>query len=110
MLLLAYVRPLQQRKAEAAAEGGSSIGADYLIEGIGNFGGHGLVGYLETQGYQCAHGQRTDSNFAKELIEILCLSEIGRRFLGVVWHVGGPGDFSAVFLSLSRSHHTKRKN
>ena len=72
------------------SDGASSVGADYLIEGTGNFGGHGLVDFLETRDYPCLFAQRSDSNFASELIEILCLSELAQRFLGVVWHQGGP--------------------
>ena len=58
-------------------------GADFLEEGSGDFNGQGLVAFLEENGYQCAFGR----GHLIGLLEMLCLTPIGARFMGVVWHV-----------------------
>ena len=88
--LLAVVRPLQEKKV-----GG---GADFLDEGNGDFNGQGLVAFLEENGYQCAFGR----GHLIELLEMLCLTPIGARFMGVVWHV--PGEPQHDFTE--QSEHT----
>ena len=91
--MLAVARPLQSKK-DAEMRAGER-GANFLVEGVGNFNGRVIVDYLEQHGYHCVFG----SGYLGEIVQTYCLA-FGERVVGVMWRVGHGGARSRI----SRPH------
>ena len=87
--LLAVVRPLEEERQKSQ----EARGAHFLEEGEGNFSGQGLIAFLEQNDYECITGR----GHLWELVEMLCCTDIGARFLGVVYHL--PGESASCAAS-----------
>jgi hypothetical protein len=94
--LLAVVRPLEEERQKSQ----EARGAHFLEEGEGNFSGQGLITFLEQNDYECITGR----GHLWELVEMLCCTDIGARFLGVVYHL--PGESASCYKRPIRAHHT----